>query len=104
MSAAFGLASPRLSFADILNGPTLGYRDFAIDLSEAKDAPNLEAIQASLRHQIDIVVDCGAKPPAAPVSALISRSTRRKGLSCCTSSCMPIIIACCPRALRIQTS
>lgn len=59
--AAFGLLSPRASFADSLNGPALAYRDFSIDLSEARDAPNLEAIQASLRHQIDIVADCGAK-------------------------------------------
>jgi hypothetical protein len=48
--------------ADSLNGPALAYRDFTIDLSEAKDAPNLKAIVASLRHQIDIVADCGAKP------------------------------------------
>jgi hypothetical protein len=58
---AIGLLSARPSHADSLNGPTLSWRGFTIDLSEAKDAPNLEAIQTSLKHQIDIVADCGAK-------------------------------------------
>lgn len=59
---ALGLLLPRASFADSLNGPILTYRGFTVDLSEAKDAPNLKAIEASLKHQIDIVADCGAKP------------------------------------------
>jgi hypothetical protein len=36
------------------------YRGFTIDWSAARDVANLEAIEASLKHQIDIVADCGA--------------------------------------------
>ncbi len=43
-------------------GPRFGYRGFALDMSGAGNAPNLRAIEASLKHQIDIVADCGAKP------------------------------------------
>ena len=43
-------------------GPTFTYRGFTVDTSAAQGAPNLRAIEASLRHQIDIVSDCGAAP------------------------------------------
>jgi hypothetical protein len=43
-------------------GGTLSYRGFTVDLSAAQNAPNLQAIEASLEHQIDIAADCGAKP------------------------------------------
>jgi hypothetical protein len=62
ISAGLVLVSPLASLADSLNGPTLSYRGFTVDLSEAKDAPNLKDIEASLNHQIDIVAECGAKP------------------------------------------
>ena len=36
------------------------YRGFTIDWSDTSDAPNLDAVEASLKHQIDIAADCGA--------------------------------------------
>jgi len=61
MSEAFSLWSPRPSLADSMNGPILSCCSFTFDLSEAKDAPNLKAIEASLRHQIDFVAEYGTK-------------------------------------------
>jgi hypothetical protein len=43
-------------------GGKLNYRGFTVDLSASQSAPNLQAIEASLEHQIDIAADCGAKP------------------------------------------
>jgi hypothetical protein len=43
-------------------GNTFSYRGFTVDVSDAKSAPNLKAVEASLRHQIDIAADCGASP------------------------------------------
>ncbi|MGY8706853.1 hypothetical protein RAD16_14025 [Bradyrhizobium sp. 18BD] len=43
-------------------GPTFTYRSIAVDTSAAQAAPNIKDIVASLKHQIDIVVGCGAKP------------------------------------------
>jgi hypothetical protein len=40
----------------------LAYRRFIVDVSAVQDAPNFAAIEDSLKHQIDIVADCGAKP------------------------------------------
>jgi hypothetical protein len=44
------------------SGPTFTYRGIAVDVSAAQSQPNLKELVASLKHQIDIVVDCGAKP------------------------------------------
>ncbi|MGC5183986.1 hypothetical protein ACPXBI_28455, partial [Escherichia coli] len=44
------------------SGPTFTYRGIAVDISVAQGQPNLREIVASLKHQIDIVVECGAKP------------------------------------------
>ena len=41
----------------------LSYRGFTLDLTGAASAPNLPAIEASLKHQIDIVADCGCSAP-----------------------------------------
>jgi hypothetical protein len=38
------------------------YRSFTVDTSAAQDVPNPAAIEASLRHQIDIVADCAVSP------------------------------------------
>ena len=39
------------------------YRGFTVDSSAVQDVPNFKAIEASLKHQIDIVADCGASAP-----------------------------------------
>ena len=44
------------------NGQTFTYRGIAVDTSAAQSQPNLKDVVASLKHQIDIVVGCGAKP------------------------------------------
>jgi hypothetical protein len=36
------------------------YRGFTIDWSDTSVAPNFDAVEASLKHQIDIAADCGA--------------------------------------------
>jgi hypothetical protein len=41
---------------------TFAYRGFTVDMSAAQGAPNLAAIEISLKHQLDIVADCGANP------------------------------------------
>ncbi|HLZ01583.1 MAG TPA: hypothetical protein VKR55_05445 [Bradyrhizobium sp.] len=41
---------------------TFTYRGFTVDATAAKDARNLTAIETSLKHQIDIVSDCGVAP------------------------------------------
>jgi hypothetical protein len=38
------------------------YRGFTVDMSGASDPPNPAAVEASLKHQIDIVADCGVSP------------------------------------------
>ena len=42
-------------------GNTLSYRGFTVDMSAAAAMPNRAAIETSLKKQIDIVADCGAK-------------------------------------------
>ncbi|MET3907903.1 hypothetical protein ABID59_002244 [Bradyrhizobium sp. S3.3.6] len=44
------------------NGPTFTYRGITVDTSAAQDPPYIMEVVASLKHQIDIVVECGAKP------------------------------------------
>ena len=65
LSAAAVAAMPLLDapvLAQSGGGATFAYRGFTVDMSAAQDAPNLRAVEASLRHQIDIVADCGAEP------------------------------------------
>jgi hypothetical protein len=42
-------------------GNTFAYRGFTVDMSAAAAMPNRAAIETSLKKQIDIVADCGAK-------------------------------------------
>jgi hypothetical protein len=62
----FLLASPLLLTAQALaRAPapvTLTHRGFTVDISLAANMPNRAAIEASLKRQIDITADCGAKP------------------------------------------
>jgi hypothetical protein len=44
------------------SGSTITYRGITVDTSAAQSQPNIKEVVASLRHQIDIVVECGAKP------------------------------------------
>lgn len=63
LSAAAVAAMPLLDAPVLAGGDaTFAYRGFTVDMSAAQDAPNLRAVEASLRHQIDIVTDCGAEP------------------------------------------
>jgi hypothetical protein len=57
--AGLAFDAPRLarSFS-----PVFAHRGFTVDVTAAQNAPNLEAIVESLRHQIDIIADCGAAP------------------------------------------
>jgi hypothetical protein len=41
---------------------TLTHRSFTVDISLAANMPNRAAIEDSLKRQIDITADCGAKP------------------------------------------
>jgi hypothetical protein len=43
------------------SGAGLAYRGMTVDTSAAQGQPDLAAVVASLKHQIDIVIDCGAK-------------------------------------------
>jgi hypothetical protein len=43
-------------------GATFAYRGITVDTSAAQGQPNLKEVTASLKHQIDIVIDCAAKP------------------------------------------
>lgn len=38
------------------------YRGFTVDASAVRDIANFKAVEGSLKHQIDIVADCGASP------------------------------------------
>jgi hypothetical protein len=49
-------------FAQGNGAVTFTYRGFTVDTSAAQGAPNLAAIETSLKHQLDIVADCGANP------------------------------------------
>ncbi|MBC9878923.1 hypothetical protein G8O24_16405 [Bradyrhizobium sp. INPA01-394B] len=43
------------------SGPSFMYRGIAVDISAAQAQPNIKEVVASTKHQIDIVVDCGAR-------------------------------------------
>jgi hypothetical protein len=45
-----------------MTGNTLSYRGFTVDMSLAASRPDRAAIEASLKKQLDITADCGAKP------------------------------------------
>lgn len=53
---------PALAQSDGAGGK-LAYRGFTVDTSAVQDLPNIKAIESSLKHQIDIVADCGASAP-----------------------------------------
>ena len=57
-AASVPLFNPRV-FAQGNSAGKFAYRGFTADTT---DAPNFAAIEASLKHQIDIVADCGASP------------------------------------------
>ena len=48
--------------ANAQSGATFIYRGITVDTSDAQGLPNHGEVVASLKHQIDIVVGCGAKP------------------------------------------
>lgn len=52
---------PAYAASAVTNG-LLRYNGFTIDMAGAAKANNLDAIETSLKKQIDIVVGCGAKP------------------------------------------
>jgi len=41
---------------------TFAYRGFTVDVTAAQSAPNLNDVEKSLKHQIDITADCGTTP------------------------------------------
>ena len=51
-----------LRLAQAASPATFTYRGFRVDATAAQSAPNLPAVITSLKHQIDIVADCGAAP------------------------------------------
>jgi len=55
------LVAPAFGASNVVNG-VLTYRGFTVDMSLVDKAPNRDAIEASLKKQIDTVADCGAKP------------------------------------------
>jgi hypothetical protein len=65
LSAATVIAASLLDTAVLAQGngsTTFTYRGYKVDMSAAQNAPNRQAIEDSLRHQIDIAADCGAEP------------------------------------------
>jgi len=52
--------TPRLAHS--ASPATFTYRGFRVDATAAQSAPNLQAVLDSLKHQIDIIADCGAAP------------------------------------------
>jgi hypothetical protein len=48
--------------AALADSRPLSYRGFTVDLSAVQGAPNFDAVEASVKHQLDIVADCGASP------------------------------------------
>ena len=54
------IAIPGCATNDNADG-TLNYRGFVVDMTAARNAPNFAAIESSLKHQLDIVADCGAQ-------------------------------------------
>jgi hypothetical protein len=63
--------SARAPAPDLVNHE-LRYRGFVMNLSAAERLPNFVALVEAMRHQFDIVADCGARPEILAVF----RSTR----------------------------
>ena len=61
-TAAFPVWSGSAYAQDVGDDQAFSYRGFSADVSAIANAPDRAAILASLRHQIDIAADCGAKP------------------------------------------
>ena len=61
LPALFFLVAPAFGASDVVNG-VLTYRGFTVNMMLVENAANRDAIEASLKKQIDIVADCGAKP------------------------------------------
>jgi hypothetical protein len=53
--------APAQAASDIVDGE-LHYRGFTVDMSLVERAPNRDAVEVSLKKQLDIVADCGVKP------------------------------------------
>jgi len=56
----FAFSSPSAR-AEVL-AKVLTYRGFTVDVTLLEAAPNRDAVESSLKKQIDIAADCGAKP------------------------------------------
>jgi len=56
-----GPPGPARPAENIVNG-TLTYRNFTVDMSAAQRSEGFDAVVNSIKHQIDIAADCGAKP------------------------------------------
>lgn len=57
-----GLVFDKPRFAQAASPANFNYRGFSVDATAAQSAPNLQAVETSLKHQIDIIADCGAAP------------------------------------------
>lgn len=63
VSAAAMAASSVFDRAARAQAPvTFAYRGFTANTTAAQSAPNLNDVEKSLKHQIDITADCGATP------------------------------------------
>lgn len=66
------LSAAAVTVTSLLDGPAFAqgdsaggkfvYRGFTVDTSAAQAAPDFRAIKTSLKHQLDIVAECGASP------------------------------------------
>jgi hypothetical protein len=57
-TATVPLLTTRVLAAD---NARLSYRGFSVDMSIAADVGNYSEVKSSIKHQLDIVADCGAK-------------------------------------------
>ena len=48
--------------ADDVSGGRLSYRGFSVDMTAVPIDADFDPVENSVKHQIDIVADCGAKP------------------------------------------
>jgi hypothetical protein len=55
------VTNPALAADGVANG-MLAYRGYSVDVSAVQKASNFATIEASVKHQLDIVADCGAAP------------------------------------------
>lgn len=52
---------PTLAASEVVDG-VLRYRGFNVDMTGAANSPSRRAIEDSIKKQLDIVADCGARP------------------------------------------